>query len=145
PYEELFESGKGFTDPDGAKRIVDETGGDWLSVAVGNIHGAISAATKDKKKIATRLNIEHLDRIYRKINIPIVLHGGTGIRKEYIMESIKHGIAKINVAAAIRLPYEQTVSKGVGAAQDAVYNAMLTVLRDDLEVQDSANLLNPEE
>ena len=43
PYEELFASGLGFTDPAEAKRFVEETGCDWLSVAIGNIHGAIAA------------------------------------------------------------------------------------------------------
>ena len=43
PYEELFASGRGFTDPEEAARFVRESGCDWLSVAIGNIHGAISA------------------------------------------------------------------------------------------------------
>jgi len=144
PYEKLFASGKGFTDPAEAKQFVEETGVDWLSVAIGNIHGAISAAAKGKKKVAARLNIEHLDRIHKITGIPLVLHGGTGIRKEYIMDSIQHGIAKINVATAIRQPYEQTIEQGIPAAQDAVYDAMLTVIRDDLDTQDSAKILNPE-
>ena len=46
PYEELFASGKGFTDPGEARRFVEESGADWLSVAFGNIHGAVSAAAK---------------------------------------------------------------------------------------------------
>ncbi|TAN36078.1 MAG: class II fructose-bisphosphate aldolase [Verrucomicrobia bacterium] len=145
PYEELFASGKGFTDPDEARRFVEGTGTDWLSVAIGNIHGAISAATKGQKKVAARLNIEHLAKINRVAGVPLVLHGGTGIRKECILDSIKHGIAKINVATAIRQPYEQALGQGVAAAQDAVYRAMLTVIREDLEIENSVNVLNPEE
>jgi fructose-bisphosphate aldolase, class II len=145
PYEELFSSGKGFTDPAEAKRFVEESGADWLSVAIGNIHGAISAAAKGKQKVAARLNIEHLDRIHQSTGIPLVLHGGTGIRKEYILDSMKHGIAKINVATAIRQPYEATIANGVEAAQQAVYDAMLTVIKEDLEIQGSATILNPEE
>lgn len=144
PYEELFASGKGFTDPTEAKRFTEESGADWLSVAIGNIHGAISAATKGNQKVAARLNIGHLDRIHKAVGLPLVLHGGTGIRKEYIMDSIRHGIAKINVATAIRQPYEQMIGKGVAAAQEAVYAAMLTVIREDLETQNSAKILNPE-
>jgi ketose-bisphosphate aldolase len=144
PYEELFASGKGFTDPAEARRFVDESGADWLSVAIGNIHGAISAAAKGNKKVAARLDIAHLDRIHNSAGIPLVLHGGTGIRKEYILESMKYGIAKINVATAIRQPYEQRIGQGVSAAQEAVYQAMLVVIQDDLEVQDSANILHPE-
>lgn len=145
PYEELFASGKGFTDPAEAKQFADQSGCDWLSVAIGNIHGAISAAAKGKKKVAARLNIEHLDRIHKTVGIPLVLHGGTGIRKEYIMDSMKHGIAKINVATAIRQPYEAAIGQGIEAAQQTVYDAMLIVIKEDLEVQDSAKILNPEE
>ncbi len=145
PYEELFESGKGFTDPEEAKQFIEQSGADWLSVAIGNIHGAISAAAKGKKKVAARLNIEHLDRIHKAAGAPLVLHGGTGIRKEYIMDSMKHGIAKINVATAIRQPYEAAIGRSVEAAQAAVYQAMLTVINDDLEVNDSADILTPED
>ena len=145
PYEELFASGKGFTDPAEAKRFVKESGTDWLSVAIGNIHGAISAAAKGKQKVAARLNIEHLDRIHKTVGIPLVLHGGTGIRKEYIMDSMKHGIAKINVATATRQPYEAAIGQGIKAAQAAVYDAMLVVIKEDLEVQNSADILKPEE
>jgi ketose-bisphosphate aldolase len=145
PYEELFASGKGFTDPAEARKFVAESGVDWLSVAIGNIHGAISAATKGQKKIAARLSIEQLKRIHAAANVPLVLHGGTGIPRNYILDSVKHGIAKINVATAIRQPYEQSIAKGVQNAQAAVYEAMLTVIRDDLDVQDSAKILKPEE
>jgi fructose-bisphosphate aldolase, class II len=48
-YEELFESGYGFTDIKEANRFVKETNVDWLSVAFGNIHGAISKAKKVEK------------------------------------------------------------------------------------------------
>ena len=145
PYEELFASGKGFTDPVEARRFVAETGVDWLSVAIGNIHGAISAAAKGKQKVAARLSIDQLDRIHGAAGIPLVLHGGTGIRKEYVMQSIRHGIAKINVATAIRQPYKRMLPQGVRSAQAAVYEAMLTVIREDLEVQDSAKRLETEE
>ena len=145
PYEELFASGKGFTDPEEARRFVTETGVDWLSVAIGNIHGAISAATKGQQKVAARLSIPQLERIHAATGIPLVLHGGTGIRKEYILQSLQHGMAKINVATAIRQPYERTLEKGVSAAQTAVYEAMRTVIRDDLDVQNSAAVLKPQE
>ena len=142
PYEELFNSGKGFTRPDEAKRFVDESGADWLSVAIGSIHGAISKAKKDKKKLEARLNIEHLKKINQLVGKPLVLHGGTGIKKEYVMESITNGIAKINVATAIRQPYEVAASSSIKAAQDAVYQAMIKVIKDDLELENSALIIN---
>lgn len=139
PYEELFTSGKGFTSPDEAKRFVTQTGTDWLSVAIGNIHGAISAATRSAKKVEARLSIPHLKKINEAVNIPLVLHGGTGIAKDYMMESFKHGIAKINIATAIRQPYEKLMNDSVKAAQNAVYNEMLDIINNQLEIAGSAN------
>ena len=142
-YEELFASGKGFTDPDEAVRFVEESGCDWLSVAIGNIHGAISAAKRHEQKLEAMLNIRHLEKIRRVANVPLVLHGGSGIRKEYILESFRHGIAKINVGTAIRQPYEAAREESIAKAQKAVYQQMLTVIRKDLEIEGSARVVNP--
>jgi len=112
PYEELFASGKGFTSPEEAERFVMETGVDWLSVAVGNIHGAISGAAKDERKVEARLNIDHLGTISSRTRCPLVLHGGSGIKKEYLMEAVHNGITKINVGTEIRQAYEQGMRTG---------------------------------
>ena len=138
PYDELFESGRGFTDPTQAKRFVEETKVNWLSVAIGSIHGAISADRKSERKIEARLDINRLDEIREAVNIPLVLHGGTGIRKEYIIKSIQHGIAKLNVATAIRQPYEKAVQESVAAGQEAVYRATRAIILEDLEIGNSA-------
>jgi len=138
PYDELLASGRGFTDSAQAKRFVQQTNVDWLSIAIGNIHGAISAARKSEKKIEARLDINRLDEIRKAVGIPLVLHGGTGISKEYVIKSIQHGIAKVNVATAIRQPYEKALRESVAAGQEAVYRAMLAILREDLEIADSA-------
>ena len=138
PYEELFASAKGFTSPVEAKLFVDETQVDWLSVAVGSIHGAISEARKEKKQEA-RLSIPHLDLINKAIKKPLVLHGGTGIRKEYLMESFNNGISKINIATAIRQPYEKLMDKSMKAAQNAVYEEMLDIIHHQLEIAGTSN------
>jgi ketose-bisphosphate aldolase len=143
PYEELFATGKGFTSPEEARRFVRETQTDWLSVAIGNIHGAISAATRTEKKIEARLAIPHLKKINQAINIPLVLHGGTGIGKEYLMQSFKEGIAKINIATAIRQPYEKLMNSSVKEAQEAVYNEMLDIINNQLELTGSAEKILP--
>jgi ketose-bisphosphate aldolase len=123
PYDELFASGKGFTKVEEAGQFVTETGCDWLSVAIGNIHGAISGRYKDQKKIAARLDLDHLDRLVQATGIPLVLHGGSGIPREYVLAAFKKGIAKINIGTEIRQAYERTLqSTGkISAAQDAVY------------------------
>ena len=141
PYEELYASGKGFTSPDEAKKFVAETDTDWLSIAIGNIHGAISAATRSEKKVKARLSIPHLEKINEAVNIPLVLHGGTGIAKEYLMESFKHGIAKINIATAIRQPYEKLMNDSVKTAQCTVYNEMLDIINNQLEIAGSAKII----
>jgi ketose-bisphosphate aldolase len=141
PYEELFASGRGFTDPDEARRFVEQTGVDWLSVAVGSVHGAISATKKHEKKVEARLDIEHLDRIRVATGVPLVLHGGTGIRQEYIHRAIQHGIAKLNIATAIRQPYETARDESIEFARDVVYQRMCGIIRDELRIEGSANLI----
>jgi fructose-bisphosphate aldolase class II len=123
PYDELFISGKGFTKVEEARCFVDESGCDWLSVAVGNIHGAISGGYKDQKKLAARLDLDHLQSLARAASVPLVLHGGSGIPQEYVLASFQKGIAKINIATEIRQAYESALqSTGiVSAAQEAVY------------------------
>jgi ketose-bisphosphate aldolase len=140
PYEEIFASGRGFTDPDDAKRFVEETQVDWLSVAIGNIHGAISGAAKDAKKVEARLNIDHLRVIVERTHVPLVLHGGSGIRKEYVLQAIRHGITKINVGTEIRQAYEWTLrEKGkVEEAQKAVTEKVEELIRGYYEIPGSA-------
>jgi fructose-bisphosphate aldolase class II len=123
PYDQLFASGQGFTKIDEAHRFVAESGCDWLSVAIGNVHGAISQGYKDRKKISARLDIDHLHKLSRAVSIPLVLHGGSGIPQEYVLASFKNGISKINIATEIRQAYETALkSTGrVSAAQEAVY------------------------
>jgi len=144
PYEELFASGRGFTRVDEARRFVEETGCDWLSVAIGNIHGAIAAGAKDKKKIAARLDLDHLQRLYQATGIPLVLHGGSGIPREYVLASFERGIAKINIATEIRQTYEQALAAvgSVTAAQDAVYERTTWLIDDYFGLKGTRRLIN---
>lgn len=143
PYEELFRSGRGFTDPEEARRFVAETGVDWLSVAVGNIHGAISGAAKSEKKVEARLNIGHLDRIRAAVggDVPLVLHGGSGIAKASILEGVRHGIAKINIGTAIRQAYESGAAVSPAEARRRTKDAVLATIRDELGMAGSADKL----
>ena len=135
-YEELYASGKGFTDPDEARRFVAETGCDWLSVAVGNIHGAIAAGRKDLKKIQARLNLERLEQLNQAAAVPLVLHGGSGIQQDNVRLAMQHGIAKINVATEIRQAYEVALKEtgSIARAQQAVYERTRWVLHDFLGI-----------
>ena len=76
-------------------------------MAVGNIHGAISKAKRSEKKVAARLSIEHLKKLQNVTSVPMVLHGGSGIQQQYILEAVQNGIAKINIGTIIRQAYEK--------------------------------------
>ncbi|HUX42594.1 MAG TPA: class II fructose-bisphosphate aldolase [Rectinemataceae bacterium] len=140
PYEELFASGRGFTEPEDAERFVALTGVDWLSVSIGNIHGAIAGAAKSQKKPEARLDLARLSKIAQVTGVPIVLHGGTGIKPENLREGMKRGICKINIGTAIRAPYEATMGRGAAAADEAVYAATLAEIAS-LGLEDSAQRL----
>ena len=143
PYEELFTTGKGFTDPAEARRFVEESGVDWLSVAVGSVHGSISIDKRNEKKVVARLSIERLDALRAAANVPLVLHGGSGIRKEYIQESFKHGIAKINVGTAVRQPYEKGLAVSLEKARQAAYDTTVEIVRNELALDGSVDSINP--
>ena len=132
PYEELFASGKGFTDVDEARRFASESGCDWISVAIGNIHGAIAAGIKDQKKPAAKLNLEHIDKLREATGLPMVIHGGSGIERDYVLEGFKRGVAKINICLENRQTYEKALleSGDVAKAQQAVYDRACPLLGD---------------
>ena len=143
PYDEIFRKKMGFTDLEEAKIFVRETGCDWLSVAVGSMHGAIAEGMLDRKKPAAKLDINHIRALRKAVNIPLVLHGGSGIQQEYITQGINEGISKINVGTEIRQPYERIISQdgGVLRAQEAVYLRTRELLCDFLGVKNSADKL----
>lgn len=78
-----------YTEPEMAKEFVERTGIDALAVAIGTIHGEYF------KKPSLDLN--RLSEIHNKVNIPLVLHGGSGLSNDDFRECIKRGIRKINI------------------------------------------------
>jgi fructose/tagatose bisphosphate aldolase len=143
PYDELFSSGVGFTKVDEAARFVAETGCDWLSVAVGNLHGAVSKAFKDKKKTQARLSLDHLAHLREATDVPLVLHGGSGVRRGDVLAAIKVGIAKVNVGTEIRQAFEQGMraTGGLEGAKDAVYERTTWLLKEYYGISGSRGLI----
>ncbi len=144
PYEEIFATKKGFTDVEEARSFARESGCDWLSVAVGSIHGAVAESTRHQKKPNARLDVEHIAALREATGLPLVLHGGSGILKDYIMRGVRAGIAKINVGTEIRQAYEQALAASDGdipAAQAAVYDKVCQVITDMLEIENTRTLL----
>ena len=143
PYEEIFANRLGFTDIEDAARFSRESCCDWLSVAVGNIHGAVAEATRNQKKPEARLDVDHIAALHKAAGLPLVLHGGSGIQIDYIRRGIKAGIAKINVGTEIRQCYEKALEEknDIGYAQEAVYARVRDII-GDMEVKDSRSLLS---
>lgn len=143
PYDELFASGKGFTDVDEAVRFVRESGCDWLSVAAGNIHGAISEAARAAVKPTARLDIGHIQRLSDATGIPLVLHGGSGIANDYYLRAVKAGIAKVNVGTEVRQAYERALAESgdVSMAQDALYAYARKIIKEYYHTDGIANAI----
>lgn len=77
------------TDPEKAFDFVNRTGVDALAVSVGNAHGAY--------KLPPKLDFELIETIRSKVEVPLVLHGGSGLTDLDFQKAISCGIAKINI------------------------------------------------
>jgi ketose-bisphosphate aldolase len=93
------------TDPDMAFDFVKQTGVDSLAVAIGNAHGLYRSEP--------RIDIERLKQIRRKVDVPLVLHGGSGTPDPVILECIQNGIAKINIASELKLAFHQGMKQAM--------------------------------
>ena len=92
-----------FTDPDVAKEFVEKTNCNALAISIGNAHGLY----KDAPNI--RFNI--LEEIRKKVNIPLVLHGGSGIPEDQVKRAISLGIAKVNINTEMRIAFSNTIKE----------------------------------
>jgi fructose-bisphosphate aldolase, class II len=85
-----------FTDPEQAKDFVERTNVDTLAIAIGTSHGFYPKSLKPK------LQIDRLSQINERVNIPLVLHGGSDNSDEDIRESTKYGVSKINLSSEMK-------------------------------------------
>jgi ketose-bisphosphate aldolase len=100
-------SGGSTTDPEAAAEFVAATGVDLLAVSVGNVH------------IMTRgqagLDLDRLAAIRRRVDRPLVLHGGTGIAADALREAIGMGVTKVNFGTYLKRRYLDAVRAAIGA------------------------------
>lgn len=90
-----------YTDPDAAVVFARETGIDTLAVAIGTAHGMYASTPK--------LDFDRLAIIQEKLDIPLVLHGGSGISLEEVRRCIRLGCAKVNIATELKIPFSGTL------------------------------------
>ena len=88
-----------FTKPEEAKEFVERTGVDALAVSIGTAHG--------QYKGTPELDFPRLEKIRSMVNVPIVLHGSSGVPDEAIKEAIKRGVRKVNIDTNIREAFVQ--------------------------------------
>jgi fructose-bisphosphate aldolase, class II len=88
-----------YTNPDDALAFVESTAVDSLAVAIGTYHGIYPTTMKPE------LKLDLLKLIKDKIDIPLVLHGGSNNPDDEIAEAVKLGINKINISSDIKVAY----------------------------------------
>ena len=93
-----------YTTPEEAKAYLEATGVDALAVAIGSAHGVY------KKK--PMLNIERLKEISGEVKVPLVLHGGSGLSDDDFKNTIRNGIAKVNIFTDLCLAGERAMKDG---------------------------------
>ncbi|NLS77085.1 MAG: class II fructose-bisphosphate aldolase [Chloroflexi bacterium] len=102
-YQEFGGRGQGFTDPAAVERFVAATGVDALAVAIGTAHGQYAGEP--------RLDLALLDEIRRRVEIPLVLHGGSGLSDAQFQAAIRGGVAKINIFTNLALEATRRVAQ----------------------------------
>lgn len=124
-----------FTDPEEAKIFVDETNVDSLAIAVGTAHGVYKGEPK--------LDFERIKTIKELINIPLVLHGSSGVPAESIKKAVASGINKINIDTDLRIAFTQAVRDFLNANPNNIdprkmllpgKEAMKAVIKEKMEL-----------
>ena len=108
-----------YTDPDQAVEFVKRTGITSLAVAIGTAHGVYKGEPK--------LDLDRLSEIREVVDIPLVLHGTSGVPDETVTECVNRGICKVNYATDLSLAFTKGVSEVFSENPDVIdpkkYNA----------------------
>lgn len=94
-----------YTTPEEADAFIKATGVDALAIAIGSAHGVY--------KTKPRLNLERLKEIRAKVDAPLVLHGGSGLSDDDFRNTIREGIAKVNIFTDLLLAGEAAMKEGL--------------------------------
>ncbi len=111
--EDDLEAEDGCTQPTEAAEFVKRTGVDSLAVAIGTAHGVYKSTPK--------LDVPRLAEIRKVVDVPLVLHGASGLSDESIRDCVREGICKVNFATELRIAYTAGVRE-VLTADDKVFD-----------------------
>ncbi|WP_105614267.1 class II fructose-1,6-bisphosphate aldolase [Vallitalea okinawensis] len=114
------------TDPDEAVEFVEKTGVDYLAIAIGTAHGVYVGDPE--------LDFDRLETIKKRVNMPIVLHGASGIVEDDIKKAVSLGVNKINIDTDLRVAFQKAMHKVVNETPD-VYDPrkMLAPTRESVK------------
>jgi fructose-bisphosphate aldolase class II len=127
-YQSFGAQGKGFTEPEAVEHFVAETGVDFLAVAVGTAHGLYEGEPQ--------LALDLLEQIRERVEIPLVLHGGSGLSDEQFRSSIERGIAKINIFTNLSVAAGKGMieaAQGEDASYFSIIRAVSTAFQRECE------------
>lgn len=110
-----------YTTPEEAINFVNETGVDALAIAIGTAHGAY--------KSKPRLDIERLKQIRSAVDTPLVLHGGSGLSDEDFKNTIKGGIAKVNIFTDLCLAGKSAMAENLEKEYLEIRNAKVEAIK----------------
>lgn len=96
-----------YTDPDEAKQFVEATGVDYLAIGVGTAHGVY--------KGTPHVNTDLIATIRDLVQLPLVLHGTSGVPDEQVLTAVKNGICKVNYATDLRIAFTNGVKEYMAA------------------------------
>lgn len=102
-----------FTKPEQAQEFVETTGVDALAVSVGTIHGAFSGQEY--------IRFELLEQIQQAVpNLPLVLHGASGISDQHLKQAVAMHVCKVNVDTELRIAFEEAAKAYFAESHDFV-------------------------
>ncbi len=99
------------TDPDQAAEFISRTGADALAVSIGNIHVLL-------KGKSDKLDLDLLERIHEKVDIPLVIHGSTGFPDDAVPRAIQLGVAKFNVGTLLKKAFWAGLKEAIEATPE---------------------------
>jgi len=109
--EDDHEAENNYTDPADAETFTQRTGIRSLAVAIGTAHGIYSGHPQ--------LDIHRLTEIRKRVCVPLVLHGASGLSAEAVQACVKEGICKVNFATELRIAYSNGVKAYLQKNPDA--------------------------
>lgn len=118
-----------YTTPEEAISFVKATGVDALAIAIGTAHGAY--------KTKPRLDIGRLQAIRSMLDTPLVLHGGSGLSDDDFRNTIRNGIAKVNIFTDLCVAGEICMAENAGNGSRGM-NGYLTVRNQKVEAMKAA-------